>query len=182
MRPIFTIHAGEYLVASHIEKKFKEYSVWVPSKDSGVDLLILNDKNKKSIKLQVKFSKDFSTTHLPKSLVGKVKASGWWSLNKQKIKNSKADYWVLLVMGMFNNNIEYIIISPSELLNRLQSLHGNSGILQSYFTITNDKRCYESRGMLLKNREDIVKGENVLKERDFTDCLNNWDEIKEKLK
>ena len=40
MKPLFTIHAGEFLVASYIEQKFKDYLVWLPSRDSGVDLLL----------------------------------------------------------------------------------------------------------------------------------------------
>ncbi|GAG73038.1 unnamed protein product [marine sediment metagenome] len=56
MRPMFTIHAGEYLVGSYIEEKLKDFNVWVPSKDKGVDLLVTDSKNKKTVSLQVKFS------------------------------------------------------------------------------------------------------------------------------
>jgi hypothetical protein len=35
MKPIFTIHAGEYLVGSHIESKFKKLNVWLPTKARG---------------------------------------------------------------------------------------------------------------------------------------------------
>ena len=44
MRPIFTIHAGEYLVGNFLETMFKEIEVWMPSKDTGTDLLITNKK------------------------------------------------------------------------------------------------------------------------------------------
>ena len=49
MKPLFTIHAGEYLVGSYIEKHFKKYNVWIPSKDTGIDLLVTNSKNNKTI-------------------------------------------------------------------------------------------------------------------------------------
>jgi len=39
MKSLFTIHAGEYLVASHIEQHYKRVNVWIPSRDTGVDLL-----------------------------------------------------------------------------------------------------------------------------------------------
>jgi hypothetical protein len=39
MRPIFTIHAGEFIVGEHLERKFKGLNIWVPTKDTGVDLL-----------------------------------------------------------------------------------------------------------------------------------------------
>ena len=45
MRPIFTIHAGEFIVGEHLERKFKGLNVWVPTKDTGVDLLVTNSKN-----------------------------------------------------------------------------------------------------------------------------------------
>ena len=59
MKPFFTIHAGEYLVGSHIESNFKKINIWVPSKDKGIDLLLTNSDNSKSVSVQVKFSKDF---------------------------------------------------------------------------------------------------------------------------
>src|SRR5205807_9167176 len=45
MRPLFTVHASELLVGQHIEQSFKGKNVWIPTKDSGVDLLITNSKN-----------------------------------------------------------------------------------------------------------------------------------------
>ena len=48
MRPMFTIHAGEFLVGQHIELFFKDKNVWVPTKGSGIDLLVANSLNKKS--------------------------------------------------------------------------------------------------------------------------------------
>jgi hypothetical protein len=37
MKTLFTIHAGEYLVGSHIEQHFRRVNVWIPSRDTGVD-------------------------------------------------------------------------------------------------------------------------------------------------
>ena len=52
MQPLFTIHAGEYLVGSHIEQHLRDpngdkVNVWVPSKDTGIDLLVADKTNKK---------------------------------------------------------------------------------------------------------------------------------------
>jgi hypothetical protein len=62
MRPIFTVHAGEFLVGQYIESRFKGTNVWVPTKDRGFDLLITNGTHKKTLSLQVKFSRDFLPT------------------------------------------------------------------------------------------------------------------------
>ena len=59
MKPLFTIHAGEYLVGSYIEKKYSNWHLWVPSKDTGIDLLVTNKNNSKTSSIQVKFSKDY---------------------------------------------------------------------------------------------------------------------------
>ena len=56
MKPIFTIHAGEYLVGDYLEKHFTDCEIWVPSKDTGTDLLITNSTNrKKNAGIRVKF-------------------------------------------------------------------------------------------------------------------------------
>ena len=51
MKPMFTVHAGEYLVGSYIEENFKNLNIWVPSRDSGIDLLITNKDNKKTVSI-----------------------------------------------------------------------------------------------------------------------------------
>ena len=112
MRPIFTVHAGEYLVANHVEQlycKTHGVRVWVPSKDDGIDLLVTSNDCKKTVSLQVKFSKSYTN--------GKdCNSSGWWAINKAKLENSKAHYWVF-VMPELNaewkfNDCCFIIISP----------------------------------------------------------------------
>ena len=39
MKPLFTVHAGEYLVGAYIEHFHPRWSVWVPSKDTGIVFL-----------------------------------------------------------------------------------------------------------------------------------------------
>jgi hypothetical protein len=63
MKPLFTVHAGEYLVGEHIKHTYPRWNVWVPSKDTGIDLLVTSAKNRKTVALQVKFIKDFNPTH-----------------------------------------------------------------------------------------------------------------------
>jgi len=117
MKPIFTIHAGEYLVAAALEKKFRDYNIWLPSKDTGIDLLITNKTNTKTASLQVKFSKDFSTTHTKEIFRPDIKGAGWWTLNRAKIRNSNADFWVFILYSLERKTHDFIIIKPSELLN-----------------------------------------------------------------
>lgn len=54
MKPLFTIHVGEFVAGDYIERTFRRVNVWVPTKDTGVDLLVSDRKNKKALSLQVK--------------------------------------------------------------------------------------------------------------------------------
>lgn len=45
MRPLFTIHAGEYVVGEFIENNLGDLNVWIPAKDTGIDLLVTNKEN-----------------------------------------------------------------------------------------------------------------------------------------
>ena len=53
MRPLFTIHAGEFVVGDYVERTFRRVNLWVPSRDTGTDLLVTDSKNKKAVSLQV---------------------------------------------------------------------------------------------------------------------------------
>src|SRR5262249_40876588 len=77
MRPLFTVHAGEYLVGAHIEQSHPKWRVWMPTKDTGIDLLVTDVRNRRAVSLQVKFSKDFNPTNRTILLQNKLRASGW---------------------------------------------------------------------------------------------------------
>jgi hypothetical protein len=92
MRSLFTIHAGEFVVGEHIERNFRRVNLWVPSRDTGSDLLVTDSKNEKAVSLQVKFSRDFLATHMSSIYQKPLRACDWWTLNRDKIAKSKADY------------------------------------------------------------------------------------------
>ena len=99
MRPIFTIHAGEFLLGAHLEAAFKGINIWVPTKDTGVDLLMTDRGNKKAVSFQVKFSRDFLTTHMEAMFQNPLRVCGWFSLERRKIERSPANYWVFVLIG-----------------------------------------------------------------------------------
>ena len=182
MRPIFTIHAGEYLVGAEIEKRFKKVKVWLPSKDTGIDLLITDYKNIKTVSLRVKFSKDWLVTHVKNNLHIGLESCGWWSLNRDKIKNSPADFWVFCLYGFKQKKIDCVIIEPRVLLEKLSKLHGNSRTIQSYLWVTNKNKCWETRGLNKKDHALIADHRYRNASRDFSVYLNNWNKIINKLK
>jgi hypothetical protein len=189
MQPIFTLHAGEYLVGSHIEQKLQDregnkFHVWVPTKDTGIDLLVTNNNNSKTASIQVKFSKDFLVTHGRPEYQEQLISCGWWTLNREKIEKSVANFWVFVLHTFNKKNMQYVIITPGELSNRLNALHPNVKSLQTYLWVTANQKCWETRGLRKKETNSIVEDNyNGIDKgkRDFSSFLNNWDPIISKL-
>lgn len=177
MRPIFTIHAGEYLVASHIESKFKGLNVWVPSKDTGVDLLVTDKSNQKTVSLQVKFSKDFLIDNSTAFLRENLEAWGWWTINSDKVKKSVADLWVFTLMSIHSKKIQYVIIPPKKLYNLFTKIHGHKKLWQIYLMVTKDDSCWEARGLSKNEHISIAKGEFLDPVRNFSEWVDNWTDI-----
>jgi hypothetical protein len=178
MRPIFTVHAGEFLVGEHIEQNFKGKSkknIWVPTKDTGVDLLVTNQENKKAISLQVKFSKDFiPMMKLPSSIQKELRVCTWFTLDREKMKRSVADLWVFVLAGFANRTYDYVVIKPTELIKRLDALDANSKKFQIYIWVTEHERCWLTRGLSKDDHDDISKNAFASSVRDLTRYLNNW--------
>jgi hypothetical protein len=181
MKPLFTIHAGEFLVDCEIERKFRRVNVWIPAKDSGIDLLISNHDNTKTVSLQVKFSRDYLVTNMKDItdiFVKNLRACGWWTPTRQQIEKSNAQYWVFVLIGFANRSTDFIIIRPDDLLKRLDVIHGAAmKKFQSYLWVTQKHRCYETRGLNRSQQRSIAENKFEDADRDFTAYLNNWEPI-----
>jgi hypothetical protein len=183
MKPLFTVHAGEYLVGSYIERTFPSWNVWVPSKDAGIDLLVSDAKNRKLCTLQVKFSKDFNPTNRSSLAKDRLSAAGWWTLDYSKIQKSKADFWIFVLPSFEEKKTSYIILPPAELLRRIKIIHGTErNRIQSYLNVTKSKQCWESRGLRKDTQKLILDDTFTDKTRNFTPFLNAWKQIETKLK
>jgi len=181
MRPIFTIHAGEYLTGCYMEQKLKGINVWVPSKDTGIDFLLTNSANSKLVSLQVKFSRDFLVTHMSEYFQSKLKSCGWWTLNRNKLMNSRADFWVLVLYSHNQKDIHFVIINPRELCRRLTKLRRRVKNIQHYLWVTANKKCWEARELKKGESKLIAEGVYRNSDRDFTKFLNNWQPVKKLL-
>jgi predicted helicase len=183
MNPLFTVHAGEYLVGSYIEEHHRQWNVWVPSKDTGIDLLVTDSKNRKTVSLQVKFSKDFiPTARRESSIKDHLMATGWWKHDEKKIQESKADFWVFVLPSFLEHRTSFIIVPPKELLRRLRDIHDQGGKkIQSYLCVTKSKRCWEHRGLAKDDLKKLAEDRFSHEQRNFTVFLNAWSEIEKKL-
>jgi hypothetical protein len=181
MKPLFTIHAGEFLVASYIEQQFKKYLVWVPSRDSGVDLLLTDYDCKAAVSIQVKFSRDFLAMHMSDALRPGLKACGWFTLKRQKIAESPAKFWIFVLYTFNQKEVDFVIIPPSAVLDLLTSLHGQRSAFQSYMWVTKDRRCWEARGLSRDEHLCISQGSYRSSARELTQYLNNWTPVHDAL-
>jgi len=191
LKPIFTIHAGEYLVASHLEENFKGLEIWLPTRDTGVDLLVTNPKSSsqnsiRAVSLQVKFSKDFlgnkgGGKSAPSSINSKIKAGGWWTFKYDKIEKSQADLWVLVLYRFSHRDFDFVVIEPKQLLERYKKLGYSSGIIQSYIWVTENRQCWETRGLGKAEQEAIADGIFKDSVRDLSQFLNNWQPLEKRI-
>jgi hypothetical protein len=182
MKPIFTIHAGEYLVGSYIEKHLRNCEVWLPSKDSGIDLLVTNIRAGKNVGIQVKFSKDFLVTNMSPLYRKGLRACGWWTLNRDKIKKSKADFWVFVLYSFDIREPQYVIIKPKKLLSLLTGIHGNTKHINMYLWVTKKNKCWETRAVGATEQHLIAEHAYKNSQRDFTKYLGSWKTIESRLK
>jgi hypothetical protein len=191
MKPIFTIHAGEYLVGSHLEEKYKGLKIWLPTRDTGIDLLVTNPKISsqnlvRAVSLQVKFSKDFlgnkgGGKDMSSSINSKIKSGGWWTFKYDKIEKSQADLWVLVLYRFSHRDYDFVIIEPSVLLERYKKLGRTSGTIQSYVCVTENGQCWETRGLGKEKQNAIAIGVFNDPVRDFKQFLNNWHLLENKI-
>ncbi|MBU3979980.1 MAG: hypothetical protein KKG97_01455, partial [Proteobacteria bacterium] len=129
-------------------------------------------------------SKDFLVTHGRAEYQDKLLSCGWWTLNRKKIQESPADFWVFVLHTFNEKNMRYVIITPDELSERLNALHPDVKSLQTYLWVTTNQKCWETRGLKKKETNSIVEDNyngTDKKNRNFTDFLNNWKPMIEKL-
>lgn len=174
MKPMFSIHAGEFLVGDHVESQFPQLRVWVPSRDTGIDLLVTDSAAQRTTSLQVKASRDYLPTHVDPQFRNDIAACGWWNFNRAKLAGSAAEYWVLVLIGLNHTRTDFLVVPPSELLSRLQAIHGDPATLRTYFWVTKSRRCFETRGLGKPDLARIAAGEFEDPMRDVTSWLNNW--------
>ena len=128
----------------------------------------------RSLSLQVKFSKDFLVTHMGPAFQKELRACGWWTINRDKLKASPADYWIFVLQGFASRSVDYVVVPRLELWRRLSSVHGRAKTIQTYIWITEKNRCWETRGLHRADQLLIAHGDYNHRHRNLTPWLNNW--------
>jgi hypothetical protein len=107
---------------------------------------------------------------------------GWWTLNREKIERSEADFWVFVLFGFGNRETQYVIFRPKELLRTLKAIHGQSKSYNMYLWVTKKGKCWETRGLTAVDQVLLAKNQYKSKKRDVSRCLNDWASIRRKLR
>ncbi len=121
-------------------------------------LMLQAQTNSKTVSLQVKFSKDFLGSlgnSLSEAVATKVKSGGWWTFKQEKIKNSRADLWVLVLYRFARRDYDLLVIEPTELLRRYDQLN-RTGIIQTYVWVTASGKCWETRGLNKQQQVELA--------------------------
>ena len=170
MKPIFTIHEGEFLVGDHINRTLgRKYDVWVPTKDSGVDLLITRKQRRgKAVGLQVKFSRGFG---IREELARHLIATSWFTLEPKKIRGSQADLWVFVILTLKHEQ-HFVVIPKRELRKRIP--RGCGKMWNLYLWVYDDGSCYQVRDLGKDEKLDTVHRGVRDRHRDFSEWLENW--------
>jgi len=172
MTPLFTVHAGEYLVGSYIEEHFKRLNVWITSKDTGIDLLVTDHENRRTASLQVKFGKDFLPIKGP-HLQDPLRVWSWFTIDREKLRESKADFWVFVLRGFKKHAPDFVIVPTNQYRRCLTAIHRRKEKkIQSYLCVTEHNRCWEPRGLKRDDEFRIAAGTFKNQLRDFTAYLN----------
>ena len=75
----------------------------------------------------------------------------------------------------------YELTKPVDLLNLLDKIHGKQKLFNSYLWVTSENKCWEARGLKKHDQLLIAEHRYVNEDRDFTNFLNNWDQITKEL-
>lgn len=170
MKPIFTIHEGEFLVGDHINRRLgHKYDVWVPTKDSGIDLLVTRKRQRgKPVRIQVKFSRSFS---IREEVARHLIATSWFTLEPTKIRKSQADLWVFVIMTLKHDE-HFIVIPKRELQKRLPRNAGKKWHV--YLWVYDNGKCYQVRDLNKEQKLDTVHRGVRDRRHDFSQWLENW--------
>lgn len=179
MKPLFTIHAGEYVFGEYIEKNFPTIRLWIPAKDTGIDFLVTNKSGKNTVSVQVKMSKDYRPAFAESAFEKNLVAGGWFVFSHSALEDSPADIWsIILISHERKSKPTFINIPPKELLARLIDIHGVRKSYHIYpwlFGNANDRQCIEGRGMKKMDKDAFANNQFDLGSRDITQFHENWD-------
>lgn len=175
MKPIFTVHAGEFVFGEHVEQNFRQLRLWVPTKDTGIDFLITDSAAKSTVSVQVKMSRDYRPSLADTEFDKRLKAAGWFVFSRSSLETSPADIWsIILISHERRSKPVFINIPPRQLLQSLIETHGERRSYHLYPWLFSDGRCIEGRGLKKADKKAFIERRYEARSRDLSAFHNNW--------
>ena len=172
--------ASQYLVGTHLELVFRGCRVWVPSKDSGIDLLLTNASCSRTVPLQVKYSRDYVDSSPADLAFAGITRSSFISVQRRKLKTSPARYWIIVLHSFVSKSPRFLIVTPRELLKRIEAHHGHQDTYRLYFCVIGETKCWELRCPVAEKRKALASG-SIAPSRDFSGFLDDWSRIRQNI-
>jgi hypothetical protein len=100
MDPVFTLPYSEYAVIDRFTKQLSKrqgFSVYVPAsrQEKGVDFLVHNSKQQRSLRFQVKSSRSYINDDKKSLSKGHLKYTLWFNNFRKRYMAGEADYYIL---------------------------------------------------------------------------------------
>jgi len=136
----------------------------------------IGPQNRATVSLQVKFSKDFLVTHMRPEFQTRLRASGWWTINREKLASPQQTF-----------GCSSFRVRESEHGLRCRSAAGTPPSFERYPRCAQDgsdvhlsdtrPEMLGDTGLSVPDQFLVAKGEYRHRDRDLTQWLNNWEPI-----
>ncbi|HLD15033.1 MAG TPA: hypothetical protein VJB94_00435 [Candidatus Nanoarchaeia archaeon] len=160
LKNIWSLQVGEIIASDYIKKALgKSYEIFIPLNNQlkDYDLVLMNQKTKKVVKIQVKESREYNLGQ----------ANGWFSVSKDKVLNKVADFYIFLIYTAEDKEYKKMmtprmLIIPSDiLLDKSKNKKDRKNRFDYYFKIQKNK-AWEDRDVMVDYSE-YINNFNLLK-------------------
>ncbi len=182
MTPLRTVHAGEFLVGTHLERTFRGCRVWMPSRDSGIDLLVTDNECLRTVSLQVKFSRSFEWDNL--AFPGVI-VSSFFTVQRRKLEASPAQYWVFVLHPFNSKHPHFLVIRRKELLEEhIKKYPAHQDAQRLYFTLVGESesncQCWDLRCSVAEQK-NALRSKTIAPYLDYSAFLDDWSKMHQEL-
>jgi hypothetical protein len=155
--------------------------VWLPSKDSGIDLLLTDGECSRAVSLQVKFSRSWEWEE---PAFGAIKIiSSFFTVQRRKVETSPAQYWVFVLNPFHSKHSRFLVITKKELLEEhIKKYPGGQNACRLYFSLVGESetKCWDLRCSVAEKKE-ALRSRTIAPYRDYSRFLDNWSQMRQEL-
>jgi len=181
VKNFWALTPSEAIVAWELQQR--GFHVFFPTKDVGVDLMVLQELNKarrRPITIQVKGSRFWNW----KDALGGY--GGWFKFSRDKLRKDLkiVDFYIFVLFhtkpsktGYEKFGRDFFIIPTEELDEKIEHYHKGGDMVNIYlriFKYKEEQKVIDYRGVSKKNCEEALSDPW----RDYSSYLNRWEKLK----